>query len=148
VAAWSATLRVDPDPAAGSLELTADSHSLLVREGSGGVMALDEDDKAGIAQTIAEEVLQGGRIAFTSSRVSARPGGLDVEGDLDILGTRRPQAFTVEIDDAGRLSGRAAVKQTDHGMKPYTALFGTLKVQDEIEITVEGTLPTRKDVDG
>jgi hypothetical protein len=35
------------------------------------------------------------------------------------------------------VSGSAVVKQTDWGMKPYTALFGTLKVADEVEVRLE-----------
>jgi hypothetical protein len=29
------------------------------------------------------------------------------------------------------------VRQSDWGMKPYSALFGTLKVADEVEVSVE-----------
>ena len=56
VTTWSATLDPDADPA---LTLTADSRSLRVLEGSGGIQALDDEAKAGIAQTIDEEVLVG-----------------------------------------------------------------------------------------
>ena len=30
------------------------------------------------------------------------------------------------------------VKQSEWGMKPYSALFGALKVADEVEVTLEG----------
>ena len=42
--------------------------------------------------------------------------------------------------DDGAVSGRATVKQSDWGMKPYSALFGTLKVLDEVEVSLEGHL--------
>ena len=42
-----------------SLVLDADATSLRVREGTGGMQALDDDDKANIEQTIDDEILQG-----------------------------------------------------------------------------------------
>ena len=61
VTSWSATLDPDADPA---LTLSADSRSLRVLEGTGGIQALDDDDKAGIKQTIDVEVLEGTPIEF------------------------------------------------------------------------------------
>ena len=49
VTSWSATLDPDADLA---LTLTADSRSLRVIEGTGGMQALDADDRANIDQTI------------------------------------------------------------------------------------------------
>ena len=43
--------------------------------------------------------------------------------------------------DNGRLTGTAALTQSDWGIKPYSALFGTLKVQDEITVEVDAELP-------
>jgi hypothetical protein len=33
------------------------------------------------------------------------------------------------------------VTQSDWGMKPYTGLFGALKVVDDVEVSLEATLP-------
>jgi hypothetical protein len=33
------------------------------------------------------------------------------------------------------------IKQTDFKIKPYSALFGTLKVLDEVEIAVDARVP-------
>jgi polyisoprenoid-binding protein YceI len=139
VTAWRATLDLD-EPA---VELTADARSLRVREGSGGMSALDDDDRANVEQTIDDEVLKGGAIAFRSRRVEPSAGGdaLRVEGGLDLLGTTRPVAFDLTAGDDGRLTGRARLRQTDFGLKPYSALFGTLKVADEVEIAVDARLP-------
>ena len=38
---------------------------------------------------------------------------------------------------ADALTGSATVKQSDWGMKPYSALFGALKVADEVEVAFE-----------
>jgi polyisoprenoid-binding protein YceI len=142
VGAWSARLALGEDGTGSELTLTADSRSFTVLEGTGGVKPLADDDKANIRQTIDDEVLKGGTIAFHSTTVTASPDAsrLSVQGELDLLGTPRPLRFDLTLGEDGRLSGTAVVKQTDWGMKPYSALFGALKVADEVEVTVEGRL--------
>ena len=134
VGRWSATLGED------SAELTADATSMRVVSGSGGISPLGDEEKAGIAQTIDEEVLKGGTISYRSSAVTAREGGYDVEGELDLLGVRAPLSFSLSVD-GDRLTGSVRVKQTDWKIKPYSALFGTLKVADVVEVTIDATLP-------
>ncbi len=138
---WGATVQLSDDPAQSVLELTADSTSMTVLEGTGGVQSLGDDDKVGIALTINQEVLKGTPISFRSTAV--RPDGdgqLHVTGDLELAGGVNLIAFDVEIADDGRLTGKASVKQTAWGMKPYTALFGTLKVADDVQVSVDGRL--------
>ena len=130
VTSWSATLDPDAEPA---LTLTADSSSLRVLEGTGGIQALGDDDKAGIEQTIDAEVLMGTPIEFRSAAVE----GTRLEGELELAGQRHPISFELAAGEDGRLTGSATVKQTDWGMKPYSALFGTLKVADEVEVAFE-----------
>ena len=123
--------------------LDADPKSLHVREGTGGMKALDEDDKAGIRETIDDEILKGQAVGFRSTSVtpSADGGAMRVEGDLTLVGATRPIAFDVAVDD-GRISGGVVVKQSDWGIKPYSALFGALKVADEIELAIDVSLPS------
>ena len=123
-----------------SVELTADARSLRVRSGSGGISPLGDEEKAGISQTIDEEVLEGGNISYRSSAVTARDDGYDVEGELDLLGVSAPLAFSLALD-GDHLTGSASVKQTDWRIKPYSALFGTLKVADVVEVSIDVTLP-------
>ncbi len=130
VTSWSAALDPDADPA---LTLTADARSLRVLEGSGGMQALDADDRAGIEKTIDDEVLMGTAIEFRSTAVE----GGRIEGELELAGQRHPISFELAGDEGGRLTGSATVKQSDWGMKPYSALFGALKVADEVEVAFE-----------
>jgi YceI-like domain len=136
VTEWSATLEVADDT---RLALDADAASLRVREGTGGLRPLGEDDLANIEQTIDDEILERQDIAFRSTRVEAVDGGLSVEGELTLRGTTRPVAFDLTVD-GGRLTGAAVVKQTDWGMKPYSALFGALKVADEVRVEIDAGL--------
>ncbi len=141
VSAWSAQLELGEDPAATSLSLDVDSRSLKVIAGSGGVQALGDDDKANIEQTISDEVFQAREITFHSTGVhDDGNGGLHVHGELNLLGNTGPAEFTLKIDEDGHLSGAAEVVQSAFGIKPYSALFGTLKLKDEVEIHVDGTL--------
>ena len=102
-------------------------------EGTGGMQALDADDRANIDQTIDDEVLTGTPIEFRSTAVE----GTRFEGELELAGQRHPISFELAGDQDGRLAGSATVKQTDWGMKPYSALFGALKVADEVEVAFE-----------
>jgi hypothetical protein len=132
VTAWSGTLDPDGDPA---VTLSADPRSLRVLEGTGGMQALDDEDRAGIEQTIDDEVLKGAAIEFRSTSFGGLPGR--VEGELELAGARGPIGFDLAPGENGGLTGTAVVRQSDWGMKPYSALFGTLKVADEVEVQVE-----------
>jgi polyisoprenoid-binding protein YceI len=134
VESWQATLDPEGQPA---LTLTADSRSLRVLDGTGGLKSLSDRDKADIKKTIDKEVLKGCTIEFRSNEVSSAPGGLAVRGELTLNGKQGPAEFDLAIGDDGRVSGRAKVAQTAFGMKPYSALFGALKVADEVDIEID-----------
>ena len=128
--AWKATMDET------SIVLDVDSTSLRVREGTGGMQALDDDDKTGIAETIDEEVLKQQPIAFRSTSVQVDGSRIAVDGELTLNGATRPVAFELALAD-GRLGGSVVIKQSDWGMSPYSTLFGTLKVVDEVEIVLD-----------
>jgi polyisoprenoid-binding protein YceI len=139
VTSWSATLEVGDTT---SLELSADPTSLQVVEGKGGAKALDDGDKADIRKSIDKDILKKDAIRFRSTSCEQRDDGLAVQGELELRGTTSPTSFEVSVADDGGLSASTTVKQTDWGIKPYSALFGALKVNDEVEVVVEGRLPT------
>lgn len=143
VTSWSATIVVAPDPVQSSAQLEADAASLRVREGRGGMQALGEDDKASIVKSIDEDVLKRQGITFrsTSARATADGRGLQIEGDLTLVGKTQPVAFTLEVDDDNRLVGGCVLRQSDWGIKPYSTLFGALKVVDEVDVAIEAVLP-------
>ncbi len=148
ITAWQATLEVGEDPAQTSIVLDADATSLRVREGTGGMQALGDDDKASIEETIDDDVLKRQGIEFRSTAVQTAADGsrISVQGELTLVGKARPIAFDLTVDDDGKLSGRAVVKQTDWGITPYSALFGALKVSDEVEVVIDASLPSNVEV--
>ncbi|MDP9229012.1 MAG: YceI family protein [Actinomycetota bacterium] len=144
VTSWEGTLDVGEDADQSSLELDADARSLRVQEGHGGAQALADDDKADIQQTIDDEVLKGDAIEFRSTSVEPSDDGgrLRVGGDLKMAGNSHPVEFDLSVSPKGKIEGGPTIKQTDWGIKPYSALFGALKVTDEVEIVIEASLPS------
>jgi hypothetical protein len=150
VSRWSAKIEAGETV---SLALMADPRSLRVVDGSGGISPLGDDEKQGIAQTIDEEVLKGVPIRFRSSLVETSGSRLDVRGELELMRVRNPVEFALNLDDDGRLTGSAMVKQTDWKIKPFSALFGTLKVADVVEVQIDARISapvtaTRSERDG
>jgi polyisoprenoid-binding protein YceI len=139
VTRWEGTLEVGENALPAGATLTADATSLRVREGTGGIQALGDDDKRNIEQTIDDEVLERRDIAFRSTKAEpVADGRVSMEGELTLAGATRPIAFDIAIGDDGHVSATAIVTQTRWGMKPYSALFGTLKVLDEVEVSLHG----------
>jgi polyisoprenoid-binding protein YceI len=140
VTSWEATLEVGEDPAATSVALDADGASLRVREGTGGMQALADDDKANIQKTIDDEILKRGAVAFRSTGAAAGPAGLVVRGDLTLHDAAQPVEIHLGVA-GGAVVATTVVTQSGWGMKPYSILFGTLKVVDEIEVRLDAALP-------
>ena len=130
VTRWEGELEIDGEPVTASL--TADSTSLRVQKGEGGMMPLGDDDKANIHQTIDDEVLKRGDIAFRSTSID----GGRVQGELTLGSTTRPIAFDLDAT-GGAVAATVTVTQSDFGMKPYSALFGALKVHDEVVVSLQ-----------
>jgi polyisoprenoid-binding protein YceI len=140
VTAWNATLLVADNPAESSLALDVDTTSLLVRQGTGGMQALGDDDKDDIRKTIDEDVLKTLPIEFRSTSIEADGSHWSVEGDLTLVGNAAPIRFELELSDDGTITGSAVVKQSEWGIKPYSTLFGALKVTDEVVVTIDAKL--------
>jgi hypothetical protein len=139
---WSGSLELGDAPEQAKIELRADSGSLKVLEGSGGPMKLEAEHKDGIKKTIDEEILKRTPIEFHSSAVTSAGGGLyEVTGELELAGKRAPISFELALGDDGTLTATAVVKQTNWGIKPYSALFGTLKVVDEVTVEIAARVP-------
>ncbi|HEU0173112.1 MAG TPA: YceI family protein [Blastocatellia bacterium] len=125
----------------GSLEMEVDAPSLMVLD-----KKPSEEDKKKIFDSMHNEVLQSAKyqkITFKSISVSdVKQTGNDaysfvVNGDLTLRGvTKRiavPVAATITPQQL-RGAGKYTLKQTDFGIKPYSAAGGTVKVKDEVVV--------------
>ena len=98
VTSWEARLAAGPDGVS-SLELDVDATSLRVIEGTGGMQALGDDDKANIQQTDRRRGPEapGHHVPVDRVQPAADGRGFGVQGDLTLLGTVRPLAFEVTV---------------------------------------------------
>ncbi len=140
VTRWSATVTVPGDDVAGA-EVSAELQlsSLAVLDGTGGAKPLSDKDRRDILNT-AGKILGGGTARFTSSRIIPAASGGAIEGTLTLNGTTRPARLQVVSRGPGQYQGTATVRQTDHGITPYTGFFGALKLKDEVGVEVEADL--------
>jgi polyisoprenoid-binding protein YceI len=142
---WTAELEVADDRAPTGLTVRADMNSLVVREGRGGVKPLTDRDRREIAVT-ARKLLRVDRFpaaTFTATRFDGNgdEGGA-IEGTLSMAGADRPLRLTVTRKAGdGAYHATGALRQTDYGIKPYTAFLGALKVSDQVRLEIDVELP-------
>lgn len=125
----------------GSLEMEVDATSLVVLD-----KKPSEEDKKKIFDSMHNEVLESAKhpkITFKSASVSdvkqTGEGAYSfvVNGDLTLHGvTKRiavPVAVTITPQQL-RATGKYTLKQTDYGIKPYSAAGGAIKVKNEVVV--------------
>ncbi len=134
---WRGEAVVDTaDPSTSSVAVELEAASLEVREGTGGVKPLSDSDRREIVKNLREKVLHTARhptITFRSTRVGGTAESFYVEGDLTIAGVTRPVTVEGLLAD-GRVRGSVMVVQSRWGIKPYSALFGALRLSDEVGV--------------
>ncbi len=144
VTQWSAELEVADDLTPAALTVQVDMNSLVVREGKGGVKPLTDRDRREIAVT-ARKLLRTDRFPearFTASGFDQGTGGGGaVQGTLSLAGSERPVRLEVAVNGNGGYRATGSVRQSDFGIKPYTAFLGVLKVSDAVGIAVDVGLP-------
>lgn len=141
---WSGELVVGADLAPESLAVTVDLGALVVRDGTGGIKPLTDRDKREIAVT-ARRILGADRYpeaTFTATSFEPSGDGGTIAGTLALAGQSRPQQLAVSQTSLGHYRATATVKQTDFGIKPYSAFLGSLKVSDAIKVEVDLELPS------
>jgi len=139
---WSAVVTlpgVGGGAEAPKLTAELDLGSLKVIEGTGGAKPLSDKDRRDILNT-AGKILGRGTARFTSTRIIPAASGGAIEGTLTLNGTTRPARLQLVSREPGQYRGTATVRQTDHGITPYTGFFGALKLKDEVTVEVEADL--------
>jgi polyisoprenoid-binding protein YceI len=140
VGRWSGDLTVTDDLDPVDLEVRMDTGSLIVREGTGGLKPLTDRDRREIAVT-ACRVLAADRhpeasFAATAFRPGAQGGGV-ISGTFTLAGVARPVQLEVSQASPGHYRATATVRQSDHGIKPYSAFLGALKVRDAVHVEID-----------
>ncbi len=141
---WSGEAVIEPGvPSACWVTAEMDTTSFEVVEGGGGVVPLTAADRIEILKTIRQKILHTSAhpvIRFRSADVAGSPEAFTVEGELTIMNVTRPVTVRGRIA-GGRLTGGASVVQSRWGIKPYSALFGQLRLADEVKIEFDVALP-------
>lgn len=139
VTGWSGEVMVAEDPARSSLRVTVETGTLKVVAGTGGVKPLSDRDKREMVAN-ARKILDTDRhptATFTATRITADNDAGVIEGTLSLLGKERPFELKVTRLDEDHFRGTGTVRQSDFGIKPYTAFFGALKLADPVEVAVD-----------
>jgi polyisoprenoid-binding protein YceI len=125
-----------------SLQATFDAKSLTVvnamKDGADAAGTLSDKDKGEIEANIVKDVLDAGKhptIQFASSSIAASGGSWKVEGNLTIKSNTKPVSFHAERK-GDQLVAELTIHQPDFGVKPYSAMLGTLKIKPEIKLVL------------
>jgi len=142
VKSWSGSVTLpESGVAAASAQFDVDARSLVVLD-----KKVSDKDRTEIFNSMHREVLESEkypRIAFRSISITgiAKSGenryGFTLDGDLSLHGTTKRIAvpLTATVTPAEiRISGKYRLKQTDYGIRPYSAAGGTVKVRDVVTI--------------
>lgn len=139
VTAWSGVVTVADDPAESAIDVTAQTGSLHIVSGTGGAKPLSERDKREIRGN-ARKILDSDRTPearFTSSGVRTTGSHDEVDGTLTLRGSQAPLRLTITDLGGGRYRASGTVVQSAHGIRPYTAFLGALKLADEVAVEAE-----------
>jgi polyisoprenoid-binding protein YceI len=148
---FSGKLRIDPaSPAESSIAVTVRAASLVpdeptVREKFKVAKQLSESDRKKVKKTMDGEeqlsVVKFPEITFVSKRIDAEGmGKVKVSGVLTLHGVSREVSFPAAVSVAdGTFHGRGTLefKQSEFGIKPYSALFGTIRNQDTVRLNFD-----------
>lgn len=144
-AEWHGTVHVPDGPgAAPSVEVEVDLRRLEVLEGTGGVKALTEADKADIAKAMRKPLRTDLQpvAAFRSSEVRVDGDRAVLTGVLSLAGQSHPVELALHRTSTGTVTGTTQIVQSAWGIKPYTGFLGALKLRDAVDVELVVTLPS------
>lgn len=104
---------------------------------------LSGGDKRKIIKSMHEDVLHSKRhpaVTFHGTIESREKDGfeitaLSVQGELSLHGATKPLTLSF-AREGSRMVAKATLHQPDFGIKPFEAMFGTLKVKAGIEVQI------------
>jgi polyisoprenoid-binding protein YceI len=137
---WRATTQWDADEPV-TAELTVDVGSLEVVRGEGGLTPLSGPEKILVRGNALRslDARRFPRVTFAAESVEMTHDGYRLTGTLTIHGKARTQVVDVRTDDLGdswRMSSETTVRQSEFGIKPYSQLLGSLKVADDVTVSL------------
>jgi polyisoprenoid-binding protein YceI len=107
--------------------------------------ALGDGDKRKIEKTIASDVLDTGRypeIAFVAPAPTVTDGRYAYRGQLTLHGKTRAVDVRSQVSGADQ-TVEVVLHQPDFGIKPYSAMMGTLKIKPDIRVRIRVPWPVQ-----
>jgi len=114
------------------------------KEAFGALKASDRDD---IEKNISSSVLkseQYPKVRFSSSTVSGNVDALRIKGKLTLCGVTRTIVFPAVRQNRNYVA-EMVLSQPDFGIKPFSALLGTMKIKPEIKVRMSIPLSLKTD---
>jgi polyisoprenoid-binding protein YceI len=142
VTAWSAELDVETRRIVARFDAASLRVDCAMRGGAEDPRALGDKDRREIEKNIRDDVLRCARhpeIVFEAEDAPV-PGDLgdtplELRGRLTLCGHTRDLVLRVSRS-GDRIVAEARLHQPDFGIKPYSALFGTLKIKPDVRLVV------------
>jgi len=100
--------------------------------------ALGDGDKKKIEELIVKEVLHADKhpkIGFEMQAIREKGEGHQIKGTLDLHGTKKDLVVDVRPEE-DRFVVDAKLHQPDFGVKPFSAMMGTLKIKPDVEVRI------------
>lgn len=104
---------------------------------------LSPRDKEKIRSNIVTEVIpvkKHPEVRFQSTEVREDEAGLTVSGRLELAGRTNDIVVKATRED-GVAVGEVVLHQPDFGIKPYSAMLGTLKIKPDVRVRIRLPLP-------
>lgn len=139
---WTGVIEADQDIEQSRIDVSADLSSLRVLSGTGGAKPLSEKDKREITANAGKALAgaEDSQAKYVSTSIAVSGSGGVVHGELTINGRTRPVDLSVDDLGGGRYKGAATIVQTDFGIKPFSGMFGALRLADDVGVSVEVAL--------
>ena len=134
---WDATVQMVRGQAV-AITLRVGLGSLEVLSGAGGVTPLTPVDRQVIKRNAAKtlDVAHFPDVTFASTQIVDQ----QVSGALTIHGATCQITAAIEVVD-GRATASIPLRQKDFGVKPYSLMFGQLRVADEVVVDLDIEVP-------
>lgn len=146
---WQATVRWEGDDPV-EVDVAVDIDSFDVVRGEGGVTPLTGAEKA-VVRANAMKTLRAGQYPqahFRSTDIErtgdSRAGSVRISGTIELCGRVVDHTLELHVQahgDCWRISGHTDIRHTDFGIKRYSMLMGSMKVADEVRVSITAARP-------
>jgi polyisoprenoid-binding protein YceI len=139
--AWEGTLERDGERVLVSVTVPVSGLRLEGKVKGGAVTPMKPKDQREIESNLrGSKVLDAARAATITYRGEGSVSGglVQLQGELTLKGQTRPLALVARVREEGDVlaaDGEVSFRQSDFGVRPFSAMLGALKVQDSIRIS-------------